>query len=112
MIRLTLFYFQFRWLAGRLFRRLCLLAVCILLAVLLLIFWHELLTRWSRFSAPQRRRRFVPKLTADQWKVRKAWLCWFKLREELSRQRAEQIREQWRRETIFLSPNSELKTKN
>jgi hypothetical protein len=100
MIRLALFSFQLRWLAGRLFRRLCLLAVCVLLAVLLLIFWREALSRGSLFFA-KRRRQTMPKLSAEQWKIRKAWHCWFKLREELSRQRVEQLRDQWQKETVL-----------
>lgn len=97
MIRLALFSFQLRWLAGRLFRRLCLLAVWILLAVLLLIFWQEILSRRSRFFA---KRRTLPMLSAEQWRIRKAWHRWFTLREELSRQQAEQLRHQWRKDSV------------
>jgi len=101
MIRFALLCFQLRWLAGRFFRRLCLLAVWILLGALLLIFWREFLSCGSLLFAKPRRRRTLPRLSAEQWKVRKAWHCWFKLREELSRQHAEQIREQWQKETVF-----------
>jgi len=100
MIRLALFSFQLRWLASRLFRRLAQLALVILLAVLLLIFWQEAFSRGSRLFA-KRRRRPMQQLSAEQWKIRKAWHCWFKLREELSRQRVEQLRQQWHRETVF-----------
>jgi len=99
MIRLALFSFQLRWLASRFFRRLAQLALVVLLAVLLLIFWQEALSRGSRLFA-KRHRRPMPQLSAEQWKVRKAWHRWFKLREELSRQRVEHLRDQWKKETV------------
>ena len=100
MIRFTLFCFLLRRLASRFFRRLCLLAVYLLLALLLLIFWREALSRFGRFFRPKRRRT-VPRLSAEQWQNRKTWDKWFALREELSRQQVDQLRDQWRKDTVF-----------